>query len=106
MTFITLTEKAQIKIKELCLAENNFSLRLRVIGGGCSGLAYGMDFSDFKDHDTLIDFHGFKIIIDPKSLIYLKDTSLDYADGLTGKGFIFSNPNAKNTCGCGESFSL
>lgn len=105
-SLINVTPKAQTKIKELCQAENKNSLRLQVIGGGCSGLAYRMDFSDFKDHDTLIDFHGFKILIDPKSLIYLKDTTLDYTDGIQGKGFVFSNPNAKNTCGCGESFSL
>jgi iron-sulfur cluster assembly protein len=106
MDLIIVTEKAKIKINELCQAEQKFSLRLRVVGGGCSGLSYSMDFSDVKDRDTLIDFHGFKILIDPKSVIYLKDTTLDYSDGINGKGFIFSNPNAKNTCGCGESFSL
>ena len=103
---INVSEKAQIKINELCQAEQKFLLRLQVVGGGCSGLAYKIDFSEIKEKDNLIDFPMFKILIDPKSMIYLKDTTLDYQDGINGKGFIFHNPNAKNTCGCGESFNL
>lgn len=103
---LILTEKAQTKIKELCLAENKSVIRAQVIGGGCSGLAYKIDFSEIKDHDNMIDVHGFKFVIDPKSLIYLTGSTLDYSDSLNQTGFIFKNPNAQNTCGCGDSFNL
>ena len=81
-------------------------LRLAVVGGGCSGLSYKIEFSEQKETDRVINFEGFSIIIDPKSSIYLKGSTLDYQDGLEGKGFVFTNPNSKNSCGCGESFSV
>jgi len=106
---ITVTEKALDQIKAISQAENADGLRglrLAVTGGGCSGLSYKIEFSDKKEKDNVLDFNGIKILIDPKSVIYLKGIVLDFKDGLNGKGFSFDNPNAKNTCGCGESFSL
>jgi iron-sulfur cluster assembly protein len=106
---IAITDKALDQIKAISQAENadgTRGLRLAVTGGGCSGLSYKIEFSDKKEKDNVLDFSGIKILIDPKSVIYLKGIVLDFKDGLNGKGFSFDNPNAKNTCGCGESFSL
>lgn len=108
-SIITITEKALEQIRVISTNENpdgSKGLRLAVIGGGCSGLSYKIEFSDQKERDNVLNFNGLKILIDPKSVIYLKDTVLDFKDGLNGKGFSFENPNAKNTCGCGESFSV
>lgn len=106
---IAITDKALDQIRAISQAENadgTRGLRLAVTGGGCSGLSYKIEFSDKKEKDNILDFSGIKILIDPKSVIYLKGIVLDFKDGLNGKGFSFDNPNAKNTCGCGESFSL
>lgn len=106
---ITITDKALDQIKAIAQAENadgTKGLRLAVTGGGCSGLSYKIEFSDQKDRDNVLDFGGVRVLVDPKSVIYLKGIVLDYKDGLNGKGFSFDNPNAKNTCGCGESFSI
>lgn len=81
-------------------------LRLAVAGGGCSGLSYKVEFSKQKEKDNVIELEGIRVFIDPKSGIYLKGLVLDYKDGLNQKGLVFDNPNAKNTCGCGESFSV
>ena len=81
-------------------------LRLAVIGGGCSGLQYKIEISDKKEKDNIVNLGDINVFIDPKSTIYLKDVVLDFQDGLNGKGFVFTNPNATNTCGCGESFSV
>lgn len=108
-SLMTITEKALDQIKNIAGTDNpdgTKGLRLAVTGGGCSGLSYKIEFSDPKDKDNVLDFNGVKVLIDPKSLIYLKGIVLDFKDGLNGKGFVFDNPNAKNTCGCGESFSL
>jgi iron-sulfur cluster assembly protein len=108
-TIIDITDKALEQIKVISQAENadgTKGLRLAVTGGGCSGLSYKIEFSDKKDRDNVLDFDGIKVLIDPKSVIYLKGIVLDFKDGLNGKGFVFDNPNAKNTCGCGESFSV
>lgn len=108
-SIVQITEKAALEIANIWNkekpAESN-GLRLAVIGGGCSGLSYKIDFSSMKEKDNVIEVNGIKILIDPKSSIYLKDVILDFKDGLNGKGFVFENPNAKNTCGCGESFSV
>ena len=89
--------------------ENGDHLRLQVAGGGCSGLSYEL-FSEepekLQDIDTLIDYKDFKVVIDQKSIIYLKGMELDYDGSMQGKGFVFRNPNAASTCGCGESFSV
>ena len=105
---ITVTDKAIEQIKSIYSKEANTDkgLRLAVVGGGCSGLSYKIDFSEIREKDNIIEFDGFKVLIDPKSSIYLRGITLDFQDGLQGKGFIFENPNAKNTCGCGESFTV
>jgi iron-sulfur cluster assembly protein len=106
---ISITEKALAQIKTIAQIENldgSKGLRLAVTGGGCSGLSYKIEFSDKKDRDNVLSFEDVKVLIDPKSVIYLKGIVLDFKDGLNGKGFVFENPNAKNTCGCGESFSI
>jgi len=82
-------------------------VRVGVKSGGCSGLSYELDFDNNKgESDKLFEDNDVKIIIDKKSFLYLIGTTLEYSGGLNGKGFIFNNPNANRTCGCGESFSL
>lgn len=106
---INVTDKALEKIRSIALTDKknkDDGLRLAVMGGGCSGFSYKIEFSSPKENDNILDFNDIKIFIDPKSSIYLNGTTLDFKDGLEGKGFVFQNPNAKNTCGCGESFSI
>ncbi|MAW07420.1 MAG: iron-sulfur cluster assembly accessory protein [Halobacteriovoraceae bacterium] len=108
-TLVNITEKAVSHITKIFKESDDGAgngLRLAVIGGGCSGLSYKIDFGIEKENDRIIIFDEFNIYIDPKSSIYLRGVTLDYQDGLNGKGFIFTNPNATNTCGCGESFSV
>lgn len=107
---ITVTEKASKEIKRI-MQENkipeSFGLRVGVKGGGCSGLTYTLGFDEFtKESDTVIESNNIKLFIDGKSLFYLSGTELDFSDGLNGRGFVFNNPNAKKTCGCGESFGV
>jgi iron-sulfur cluster assembly accessory protein len=81
-------------------------IRVGVAGGGCSGFQYTMDFeNDPKDGDVVLDQNGLKLFVDPMSAMYLQGVTVDYVQGLQGAGFKFINPNAKNTCGCGSSFS-
>tara|TARA_S200000501_G_C20806194_1_gene736263 strand:+ start:129 stop:455 length:327 start_codon:yes stop_codon:yes gene_type:complete len=107
---IKISEKAILRLNELKITEkynSDFSLRVLVKGGGCSGLMYDLMFDNqISDTDKIFEDGGIKIIIDKKSLFYLIGTELDFSDGLNGKGFEFKNPNASRTCGCGESFSL
>lgn len=106
---VHVTEKAIDQIRNIFSSEKpgpSKGLRLAVVGGGCSGLQYKIEFSEQKDKDNIIEKDGLRILVDPKSSIYLKDVILDFKDGLNGKGFVFENPNATNTCGCGESFSV
>ena len=104
---INITEKALQQIRAIRTPEQaDAGLRLAVVGGGCSGLSYKIEFSAAKDKDNVMTFGDVKVLVDPKSSIYLKGITLDYQDGLNGKGFVFENPSAKNTCGCGESFSV
>jgi iron-sulfur cluster assembly protein len=107
---ITITGKAIKEIQKI-MEENNFTpdigLRVGVKGGGCSGLTYVMGFDpEFREGDTIIEQDNIKLYVDGKSLFYLMGTELDFTDGLNGKGFTFNNPNAKKTCGCGESFGV
>ena len=82
-------------------------IRVGVKSGGCSGLEYVLRFDNEKtDADQIFEDNGIKIIVDKKSILYLAGTTLEYSGGLNGKGFVFNNPNASRTCGCGESFSL
>ncbi len=85
----------------------NVGLRVAVKGGGCSGMTYDLDITDQeRDTDKVVEQFGVKVMVDKKSYIYLVGTELDFSDGLNGKGFIFSNPNATKSCGCGTSFSV
>jgi iron-sulfur cluster assembly protein len=107
---ILLTSKAISEVKKI-MKENNipgeYGLRIGVKGGGCSGLMYTLGFdSELKEGDKIIDTEGVKLYIDWKSILYLGGTTIDYSDGLTGKGFVFNNPTAKKTCGCGSSFEV
>ena len=107
---ITITEKAKKEILRIMQSNNipeNFGLRVGVKGGGCSGFTYTLNFvENNKDGDTLIESENVKLFVDGKSLFYLMGTELDFSDGLNGKGFLFNNPNATKTCGCGESFGV
>jgi iron-sulfur cluster assembly protein len=92
-------------VEENC-TENHF-LRVSVKGGGCSGLTYDLDFDDkIVEFDDVSEDQGLKLVIDRRSLLYLLGTELDFTEGLNGKGFLFINPNASRTCGCGESFGV
>ena len=82
-------------------------IRVGVKGGGCSGLSYDLSFdTEIKEHDKVFEDNGMKVVVDKKSFLYLIGTELDYSGGLNGKGFVFNNPNANRTCGCGESFAV
>jgi len=104
---VSLTERAVVRIKELIAAEqrDGQGLRVKVVGGGCSGLQYKVDFDAPKPTDKVFEKLGVKLVCDAKSFLYLTGTQLDFTDGLNGTGFVFNNPNAKRTCGCGSSFS-
>lgn len=107
---ISITDQAKDKIVELRQEDgkgNNHHIRVAVKGGGCSGLMYDLEFdSEINDADQVFEDKGVKVLVDKKSLLYLLGTTLDFTDGLNGKGFQFINPNASRTCGCGESFSV
>ena len=82
-------------------------IRVGVEGGGCSGLMYNLEFDNvLKENDKEFEDNGVKVVVDKKSFLYLVGTTLDFSGGLNGKGFVFVNPNADRTCGCGESFSI
>jgi iron-sulfur cluster assembly protein len=82
-------------------------IRVGVSGGGCSGLMYKLTFDNQElEHDAAFENNGIKVVVDRKSYLYLIGTTLDFSGGLNGKGFVFNNPNADRTCGCGESFSV
>jgi iron-sulfur cluster assembly protein len=107
---IKITEKAAVEVQNI-MKENSipdsYGLRVGVKGGGCSGLTYTLGFdAESKEGDTVIEQNGVKLFVDGKSLFYLSGTELDFTSGLSGKGFIFNNPNAAKTCGCGESFGV
>lgn len=109
---VSLTESAISHVSRLLKQENKpgLGLRLGIQGGGCSGLSYKLGFDMKTDADHELSFgegeSEVKVYVDPKSALYLKGVELHFDDGLQGKGFQFRNPNASNTCGCGESFSI
>jgi len=106
---ITLTEKAAQKVQTLQQQEGKagLALRLRVVGGGCSGYSYSMDFDkEQAPEDSVFEDRGVKVLVDPKSLPMLDNCQVDWVDAMTGAGFTVSNPNAKGSCGCGHSFSV
>jgi iron-sulfur cluster assembly protein len=109
MSLVSVTEAAASQIKRLLDSEGkaeSHALRLKVIGGGCSGLQYQLMFDDQrKETDHELAEGGVRVVIDEKSALYLVGTVLDYVDSLMESGFKIQNPNAKNSCGCGQSFS-
>jgi iron-sulfur cluster assembly protein len=109
---IYISDKAKSKVVQLMADADiandpSYFVRVGVVGGGCSGLSYKLDFdNETKPMDQVFEDNGVKIVTDLKSFLYLVNTTLDFSDGLNGKGFYFSNPNASRTCGCGESFAV
>jgi iron-sulfur cluster assembly protein len=107
---IHVTEKAAKKIHELLVKEGvedrSGGLRVGVQGGGCSGLSYAMRLdTQARDRDKVFEEHGARLFVDPKSYLYLRDTTLDYEETLMRQGFVFQNPQAARSCGCGSSFT-
>jgi iron-sulfur cluster assembly protein len=109
---IYVSDKAKDRIHQLLADagrtnDPSYFIRVSVVGGGCSGLSYKMDFdNELKPTDQVFESNGIKVVTDLKSFLYLVNTTLEFSDGLNGKGFYFNNPNASRTCGCGESFSV
>ncbi|HMO33580.1 MAG TPA: iron-sulfur cluster assembly accessory protein [Lacibacter sp.] len=109
---IFVSDKAKEKVADLMqqaaiAGQQDYFLRVSVVGGGCSGLSYKLDFdNESHPNDQVFEDNGVKVVTDLKSFLYLHNTTLDFSDGLNGKGFHFSNPNASRTCGCGESFAV
>jgi len=105
---IQLTESAAEKIKELIEKEGNpdLGLRVRVVGGGCSGMQYQMGFEvEAREDDNVLEMLGVKVFVDEDSALYLEGVQVDYLDQIGASGFKITNPNAESTCGCGKSFS-
>ncbi len=108
---VILTELAAREINRIVaeqeLDADKVRLRVGVKGGGCSGFSYILDLTETqKDSDEVFEQHGIKMIVDPKSLLYLGGTMVDFKDEIMGRGFVFSNPNATTNCGCGSSFAV
>ena len=105
---ITLSDQAIEKIIALTAEDNEQAkgLRVKVVGGGCSGLSYKMDLDEERKGDRVFERDGARIIVDRKSYLYLNGTELDYSDDLMQSGFQLNNPNVSRTCGCGQSFGI
>jgi iron-sulfur cluster assembly protein len=112
---ITLTEKAASEVKRIVAEQqqngdvpDKLFLRMRVVGGGCSGFQHKLDLDKEVNPklDETFEFHGVPVVVDKRSLLYLNDVTVDFHDDLSRRGFSISNPNAKSTCGCGSSFSM
>ena len=106
---INISDSARDRLAHLLDGDGgkNSFVRVGVESGGCSGLSYKLDFDGNKNEDDeLIEDNNIKLLVNKKSFLYLVGTTLEFSDGLNGKGFVFNNPNASRTCGCGESFSL
>jgi iron-sulfur cluster assembly protein len=108
---IFVSDKAKEKVRHLMeeanIADKDYFLRVSVVGGGCSGLSYKMDFdNETKSTDQVFEDNGLKVVTDLKSFLYLVNTTLEFSEGLNGKGFYFNNPNASRSCACGESFAV
>jgi iron-sulfur cluster assembly protein len=109
MDMISITDSARDKIKQLMEEEDTSYLRVEVMGGGCSGLSYKFEFTNDTDTDKGDDIETINeipTVINARTLMYVLGSTLDYTDGLNGKGLEITNPNATRTCGCGESFSV
>ena len=106
---ILVSDNAKDKLNQLMVEDNSGKqyVRVGVESGGCSGPVYKLDFDDsMNNEDELVEHNDIKLVINKKSILFLAGTTLEYSSGLNGKGFVFNNPNANRTCGCGESFSL
>ena len=106
---ILVSDNARDKLNQLLNEDNSGKeyVRVGVESGGCSGLVYKLNFDDsMNNEDELVEHNDIKLVINKKSILFLAGTTLEYSSGLNGKGFVFNNPNANRTCGCGESFSL
>tara|TARA_B100001758_G_scaffold197349_1_gene175338 strand:+ start:6282 stop:6605 length:324 start_codon:yes stop_codon:yes gene_type:complete len=106
---IVISDSARDRLLHIMQNENSTKefVRVGVESGGCSGLSYKLEFdSSKKEDDELIKDNNIQLLVNKKSYLYLVGTTLEFSDGLNGKGFVFNNPNASRTCGCGESFSL
>jgi iron-sulfur cluster assembly protein len=103
---IEMTDQAAARIRHLVTEKGRADggLRVKVVGGGCSGLTYKMDLDDVRQGDKVFEHAGAKLVVDRKSFLYLNGTILDYQDGLMASGFNLQNPNVKRSCGCGSSF--
>ena len=109
MPALEITPKAVVKVKEILTQQNPApaGLRVSVVGGGCSGFSYQMNFeNETNPIDKVYEFDGLKVFVDQASLMYLKGTRIDFVESLEGAGFKFENPNVKSTCGCGSSFTV
>jgi iron-sulfur cluster assembly protein len=108
MLFVDDSAKTQVnRIKETQGLGEDYFIRVSVTSVGCSGLSYQMDFdNELQENDQVFDDNGVRIVTDLKSFLYLCNTTLEFSDGLNGKGFVFNNPNASRSCGCGESFAV
>jgi iron-sulfur cluster assembly protein len=111
MQSVILSETAAREIRSIIqqqeLDADKVCLRVGVKGGGCSGFSYILDLTETKkDTDETFEQHGIRIIVDPKSLLYLGGVTVDFKDEIMGRGFVFHNPNASSSCGCGSSFSV
>ncbi|GAB3579847.1 HesB/IscA family protein [Hymenobacter daeguensis] len=105
---ISLTDRAVQEVKNIIIEKNvpdDYGLRIGVQGGGCSGMSYLLGFDKAKDADETYDLDGLKLIMDKKHAMYVLGMEVDFQDGLNARGFVFNNPQAKSTCGCGSSFS-
>jgi iron-sulfur cluster assembly protein len=106
---VKISDKAAEEIRRIIRESEipgNYVLRLGVRAGGCSGLSYVLAFDEIRDGDNVFISNGIKVTVDSKSLFYLSGTELDFVDSLMGRGFVFHNPNATRSCGCGQSFSV
>ncbi len=104
---VSVSPEAAAEVQKLLVDEPGKSgLRLEVKGGGCSGMSYGLTFDNPTEQDHVVETNGVKVMIDPKSAIYLKGTMLHFEGGLEGRGFTIKNPQAKGQCGCGSSFNV
>jgi iron-sulfur cluster assembly protein len=111
MVAITITDAAWGQIEKVlgdskANPEAKSGLRVKVVGGGCSGLTYKMEVSDAKSRDRVFERNGWFVYVDTKSLLFLKGMTFDYKTGIMNSGFHFDNPNVKRSCGCGESFGV
>lgn len=102
---VSFSERALAELRKLQSSTEKPFLRVGVTGGGCSGLSYVLEFDAATEQDQHFEIGGVKMVMDPRHALYLYDMNVEFEDGLNARGFVFQNPNAKSTCGCGTSFS-